>query len=136
MITVGTSKLHRLVWFVICSVFYFIIAMLLLDASFNVSIIVLSLGPSYLMLLLLTLFKNQLFYCLSINEHGELVYRAGAKFSGQLMTKSNVNRWFVIVWFKRDIDDKDVRLMIWRDSVNDCDFRRLSRIIRLKRHLI
>lgn len=136
MIEVSVSKLHRWMCFISYSVIHLGIAILLSDLSFNLSVIAAALCPSFLLFLLFALKNNQQGYCLSIDEGGKLIYIAGVRFSGELMTKSYVSRWLNIVWFERELDSQPIRLMIWRDSVNDDDFRHLSRIIRLKRHMI
>lgn len=77
---------------------------------------------------------------LLLNESGELTFWfehiPHIKISGDICKNSYATSLFCVVHLISTHPQNPKRLLIWKDSIDDNDFRRLSRVIRLIRNQI
>mgnify|MGYP000271233032 CR=1 FL=1 len=61
---------------------------------------------------------------------------AQLKVRGHISEQSYATSFFCLVRIKSNHENNPKRLLIWKDSARDCDYRRLCRVIRLTRNQI
>jgi len=140
LMSITPSKLQYIVWISINAVLHFVLAMILLRLSWP-GIVVSSISMfSYAGTIAVVFFIKVFPVQLTINEQGNVNYNANVIFNGQLLASSFSTHWFI--YFKCEVsasdryDNKEFCMLIWRDSLEDESFRRLARLIRLKRQMI
>jgi len=136
VIDVIPSKQHFTAWLGLSLIMHLTIGFCLKGLELHMPVVILITSGSYLISVALAVMTKMNRYSLIINECGDLTYHGSAIMTGQLLARSHVTTWYVFLCFNRSIDQKNMRLLIWRDAVIDRDYRRLCRIIRLKRQMI
>jgi len=136
VIFVTPSKQHVCVWCILNFIIHIIISIVLIRLTWSLEIVVIISVLSFSSLIVLGFYKKQLSYELRITERGDLRYREKIDFNGKLLANSFCSDWFIWLCFEREFDKKTIRFLIWQDALSDESFRRLSRIIRIKRRMI
>jgi len=136
VMTIIPSKQHFRVWYILLAFIHVLITVVLFRLSWSTFVIVGVSIVSYFIFVIFTLNVKLPSYQLDINERGSLQYREQIKFNGKLLGSSFCTNWFIWLCFEREYDDKVIRLLVWKDALDNQSFRRLSRIIRLKRQMI
>jgi hypothetical protein len=136
VIDVHHSKQHYYVWLIVSVVMHSAIGYWLSEIGLYMPIIVTFLTSSYLLSIVIVVSRKNDRYSLIIDERGDFTYQGSAIMHGKVLIKSYGTSWYILLWFHREVDNRVLHLFIWRDAVTDTDYRRLCRIIRLKRHMI
>ena len=74
---------------------------------------------------------------ISFNEQGTVVFRDKTDCNrGIISERSLVCDWWCLLHIKHQQAQPDLWLTLWRDAIDDQAYRRLSRVVRIKRRLI
>jgi hypothetical protein len=136
VIDVHHSRYHYYVWVIVSVVMHIAIGYYFCEVGLYMPIVVIFLSSSYLLSIVMVVSRKKDRYSLIIDERGDFTYQGSAIMHGKVLTSSYGTSWYILLWFNRRIDNRVMHLMIWRDAIADADYRRLCRIIRLKRHMI
>lgn len=74
--------------------------------------------------------KNELTVVMSLSDNGELIYRSNNLISGELRPQSQSLFLAYILEVKQALNDKPIRIVIYKDQIDDTANRRLNRIIK------
>lgn len=134
------SKNQFLAWCITSIILHLILAVILSRLSLA-TIVVNSISIlSYIMTIIIMFLVKRPSFQLTINERGDFSYKSHMILSGKLLSSSFSTNWFI--WLGCEIglgintEHKIQHILIWRDALDDQSFRRLARIIRLKRQMI
>lgn len=140
VMVIRASKQKYWIWCILSCFLHFVLAIILLRLSWS-GIVIASLSiVSYIMSISLFLLRKDIPFQIMINEQGELCYKSQVEHYGILLNNSFSTSWFI--WFSCAINhsgnsnNKRINVMIWQDALDNKSFRRLARIIRLKRQII
>jgi len=136
VIFVTPSKQHVCVWCILNFIIHIIVSIVLIRLTWPSEIVVIAAALSFSALIVLGFYHKQSSYELRVAERGDLRYREKIDVNGKLLANSFSTGWFLWLCFEREFDNETIRLLIWQDAVSDESFRRLSRIIRIKRRMI
>lgn len=136
IIDIHRSNYHYYVWLAISAVMHASIGFCLGEIGLYLPVVIFFLSSSYLLSIVAVVRRKTARCSLIINEQGNFTYQGSAIMHAQMLVKSYGTSWYILLWFNRNVDNKEMHLLIWRDAVTDADYRRLCRIIRLKRHMI
>lgn len=136
VVFITSSKQHFWVWCVLSLIIHITVGIILIRLTLPNEIVIITTLLSYVISVVLGIKTQQSNYQLRITERGDLRYKEHVNFNGKLLISSFSTGWFIWCCFGSEFDKKIIRLLIWQDAVDSESFRRLSRIIRLKRRMI
>ena len=67
---------------------------------------------------------------MSLSDNGELIYRSNNLITGELKPQSQSLFLVYILEVKQALNDKPIRIVIYKDQLDDIANRRLNRIIK------
>jgi len=136
VINVEPSNYHYYVWVTLSAIFHMAIGYCLIELDLHLPIVSILMSASYIFSLGLAVLTKTHSYSLIVNERGDFTYQGSVIVKGQILENSYCTTWYLYLCCNRSFDQKNMRLLIWRDAVSDKSYRRLCRIIRLKRQMI
>ena len=80
-------------------------------------------------------FKNELTVVMSLSDKGELIYRSNNLITGALRPQSQSLFLAYVLEVKQALDDKPIRIVIYKDQLDETANRRLNRIIKQTRFM-